>query len=1046
MTSHNRALKEALFENLVGILNSDQNIRQNAEQQIKVFEVTNEYGIHLTEISLDPSVNWPLRQLASVLLKQYIDFHWSRIHDKFQEPEVEAEAKAKIKRLLMHALGNETLFNFSISGEKKLLSSIAYAISAIAHYEWPEHWPDLFQELLNYLSSRNYVAIYGAMKVFSEISHEIVDTQIPSIAPLLLPKMYEIFVDTQNFSSGTRERAVQIFTVIAETIAVMGEYDKVAVKQFLDPILPQFTEALVKILQNQSENELGVQKNALNSLTMLIKNCRKRMWKWMPQILSPVWFSLISSASTYMKTVVNVESEGIEGVGTHLVDSDGEPVCLESLIFSIFDFVSILVENSKSRKLIKQGITDLLYYIFLYMQITDEQIQCWSVNPDQFVEDEDDDSFSYTVRQSALDVLLSLAREYEENESPKENELFQASFIAALKKLFEESNQQRANPKNNWWWKLQESGFFALGSLSESILLTMKQNSSLSMEFRNMLDRLVLTTDQNSPFLFGRSLWTAARFAPIMNEGVLDRFLEATVNSLVDQSPVIKIYGLRSAFNFCVHLKESNQVNLIRSYLPAMLEATISIGNQYSTEVLALSLETVSVLISMDKNFSASVENKVCPLAIATFLRYSSDPVLISITQEIFKELSKNDLCINLLQQRIIPTLLSILNPSQLTPAVQTLQPVAMDILTTIVRNSSVPLSDALINQAFPAVATCILSTADDNATLQNGGECMRAFVSKATDQIAAYRDSENRRDGMSLVLQVCLHILDPRVNETCAAFVGSLIFVTINKASPYIGNDNIHLLLRSVLSKLQTSETLSVVQGLIMVFAHLINHNLPTVLDFLSSLPGPSGSQSALEFVLTQWLNRQHLFYGAYENKVSIMALCKLLEHSIVNSNNQDEKLNLNLIRVPGDPISNDSPGIKTRAKSKPDQWTMIPCSVKILKLLLHELDHIDSESFNDESEEEESENESIDDARVITESSFGPLSSEYENIIDQLTPEEEDDEEDSDVVNDPMFKIDLKQHLNAFIRSFVTTPYVDQFAAHLTELEKNILQKYSQ
>ena len=30
----------------------------------------------------------------------------------------------------------------------------------------------------------------------------------------------------------------------------------------------------------------------------------------------------------------------------------------------------------------------------------------WSLNPDQFVEDEDDDTFSYSVRISAQDLLL----------------------------------------------------------------------------------------------------------------------------------------------------------------------------------------------------------------------------------------------------------------------------------------------------------------------------------------------------------------------------------------------------------------------------------------------------------------------------------------------------------------------------------------------------------------------------------------------------------------------------------------------------------------
>lgn len=34
------------------------------------------------------------------------------------------------------------------------------------------------------------------------------------------------------------------------------------------------------------------------------------------------------------------------------------------------------------------------------------QVRLWTNSPDQFVEDEDDDSFSYSVRISAQDILL----------------------------------------------------------------------------------------------------------------------------------------------------------------------------------------------------------------------------------------------------------------------------------------------------------------------------------------------------------------------------------------------------------------------------------------------------------------------------------------------------------------------------------------------------------------------------------------------------------------------------------------------------------------
>ena len=42
----------------------------------------------------------------------------------------------------------------------------------------------------------------------------------------------------------------------------------------------------------------------------------------------------------------------------------------ENLVFAIFEFVHALVESSKFRGAVKAGLSDLMYYIVLYMQIT----------------------------------------------------------------------------------------------------------------------------------------------------------------------------------------------------------------------------------------------------------------------------------------------------------------------------------------------------------------------------------------------------------------------------------------------------------------------------------------------------------------------------------------------------------------------------------------------------------------------------------------------------------------------------------------------------
>jgi len=70
---------------------------------------------------------------------------------------------------------------------------VAYAISSIAHWDWPEHWPGLFDVLVNCLREENESAVHGAMRVLMEFSRDLTDTQLPNVGPVILQEMYRIF-------------------------------------------------------------------------------------------------------------------------------------------------------------------------------------------------------------------------------------------------------------------------------------------------------------------------------------------------------------------------------------------------------------------------------------------------------------------------------------------------------------------------------------------------------------------------------------------------------------------------------------------------------------------------------------------------------------------------------------------------------------------------------------------------------------------------------------------------------------------------------------
>jgi len=285
-------------------------------------------------------------------------------------------------------------------------------------------------------------------------------------------------------------------------------------------------------------------------------------------------------------------------------------------------------------------------------------------------------------------------------------------------------------------------------------------------------------------------------------------------------------------------------------------------------------------------------------------------------------------------------------------------------------------------------------------------------------------------------IIAVAEHLLNPTGSEYSATFVGRLVTTLIQKVGARLG-DHLDLLLKAVLSKLRGAKTLSVVQSLIMVYAQLVHSQMDAVLMFLSNVPGPTGN-SALHFVMSEWVAKQPNFYGSYESKVSTTALAKLLQHG-VNSNDT----RLTEITVKGDQVFSEGRSTRSNRQNKPEQWTEVPLLAKLLKLLINEIQNVMEENvdLDDESEDD-------DEWEGDSQDSEGSVNSSSNKGIDLskfLAPAEdylEDvEEEDPDCKADPVYALDIKQYLLTFLREFTAQPCFSHFAPHLNHAEQQTL-----
>lgn len=187
---------------------------------------------------------------------------------------------------------------------------------------------------------------------------------------------------------------------------------------------------------------------------------------------------------------------------------------------------------------------------------------------------------------------------------------------------------------------------------------------------------------------------------------------------------------------------------------------------------------------------------------------------------------------------------------------------------------------------------------------------------------------------------------------------------------------------------------------------------------------------QSALYFVMTEWVSRQHMFYGMFDRKVSSIALANLLLHGL---NTKDPRVTQ--IQVKGELV--DTKQMITRSKKKTEEWTKIPLLVKIFKLLIYELSCVTADTTADEEGETESESEDDDKENGVSCSGF--------NVEDLLFDDEESgvNVDDQDILSDPIYTVDLSIYLKDFLTAFSQQPHFPEFISHLNVQELKALSK---
>ncbi|XP_022968377.1 importin-9-like isoform X2 [Cucurbita maxima] len=142
------------------------------------------FGVALSKVTANMELPVGLRQLAAVLLKQFIKKHWQEGDELFEHPAVSDDDKAVIRKLLLLTLDDS---------HTKICTAISMAVASIAIYDWPEEWPELLPYLLNLMNNRiNMNGVHGGLRCLALLSGELDCEMIPRLVPALFPHLFSI--------------------------------------------------------------------------------------------------------------------------------------------------------------------------------------------------------------------------------------------------------------------------------------------------------------------------------------------------------------------------------------------------------------------------------------------------------------------------------------------------------------------------------------------------------------------------------------------------------------------------------------------------------------------------------------------------------------------------------------------------------------------------------------------------------------------------------------------------------------------------------------
>lgn len=874
-----------LVKLIVDQTNPDNNIRKSAELQFNesVKQDPSQAMYIILQLAMDQTLPIDIRQACILHLKRLVPQFWSMGFESFIGPPINQDLKVEIRRKLLELATGST--------QSKLRGGAAYAIVQIASVDYPDEWPDLMNTL--YTATMQYqdqTALLGGLQVLTDLFDDLI-TEEQFWEGGIGKEVIEHLNDILSRDGISAEVKTQDIKLYENVLAILRSPEAIATperKEFVIGEITKTVEILIQLLHSKESNlaDLNLRSYIYKILASIIGQFHSKLDR---QMKSRIILLALTDLECLSPIYNEIALEGDHG----LEHPDFEALAVfNSLLDELFQTLTAVQHD------VNIGQGRFIHDVITCACITKEKLEEYSEDFNALVTDVTGLNVTPTVRDSIYDFMTDL------NETD-------------AKKVFDTIVSHLEDGD----WRRLEAKLFILEALFGNDAEF--DNPGLSVFTRHITNHNLMVT--------ARVFLLLPKYLEKFEYENSARVLMDILKFGLRSRPKIRISALIS-FTYFKHAIDI--LTLDDSFQPKIFKLAQSLIDDAEEDSLPVLLEVILDAIAIDASYASSAfiheGISVVDLIFRIAFKDPANVQLISDSTDCLNALLKN---VNMrdymvICERSLPFIFNIMESStgEYSPELY----LALELLSIIIKLSpEEELPSQIFEYAFP-ILTKILIASLDNQILQSGGEVFNELIKNGSSLFLAYHDPNTNEAGIDIMLKIVSKFLSPELSDSAANRCGSIVSSLIDQFQNYLLSEFLTQILEATVNRLIIAKESATIENLIMVFCQLVLKSPEEMIDFLNNmqLQGKSG----LAVILPIWFDSYEVTRGYEQIKQNTLALGKIF--SLGDPRVEGLVVNGDIIPYEGDLIIT-----RSMAKSMPDRYTQISASLKILKLLVGEL-----------------------------------------------------------------------------------------------------------